>query len=70
MSSYSRTRRANVALSPDRPSPDTVPCSPPNDRGVAAEEEDSDMRIARRVVIALSSVIALALAGGAHWKVS
>jgi len=31
-------------------------------------EKEKDMKIARRIAIALSSLLAVALAGGAHWR--
>lgn len=34
----------------------------------APSEKEWDMKVARRIAIALSSLLAVALAGGAHWK--
>jgi hypothetical protein len=34
----------------------------------APSEKEWVMKIARRIAIALSSLLAVALAGGAHWK--
>jgi hypothetical protein len=34
----------------------------------ATSEKETDMKIARRIAIALSSLLAVALAGGAHWR--
>ena len=34
----------------------------------AAQEEEDEMKVARRIVIALGTLMAIALAGGAHWK--
>jgi hypothetical protein len=34
----------------------------------APSEKEMGMKIARRIAIALSSLLAVALAGGAHWR--
>jgi hypothetical protein len=34
----------------------------------ATPEEEDQMKVARRIAIALGSLVAIALAGGAHWK--
>ena len=60
-------------LSHDRVSPKLRLSCPPVGAGVNAGGHGRrrlHMKLARRIAIALSSVIALALAGGAHWKVS
>jgi len=36
--------------------------------GIESSEREWVMNIARRVAIALGSLLAIALAGGAHWK--
>jgi hypothetical protein len=38
-------------------------------RGGDVAKEEMQMKIARRVILSLASVAALALAGGAHWRV-
>ena len=38
-------------------------------RGGDVAKEEKQMKIARRVILSLASVAALALAGGAHWRV-
>jgi hypothetical protein len=38
-------------------------------RGGDVPKEEKQMKIARRVILSLASVAALALADGAHWRV-
>lgn len=53
-------------LSPCWVTPDSPPCPPP---GVGRRLGGGHgMKLVRRVAIALSSLLAIALAGGAHWK--
>ena len=54
-------------LSPLWGSPDSVAVSP-GWGPIATSEEEDQMRFARRIAIALGSLVAIALAGGAHWK--
>jgi hypothetical protein len=63
----------NSPLSPNRVSPDSCLSPPsgavsPNRSVRAPSEKEIDMKIARRIAIALSSLLAVALAGGAHWR--
>jgi len=53
-------------LSPYRVSPDNPPDIP--QQGAADREREVSMKLVRRITIALSSIAALALAGGAHWR--
>jgi hypothetical protein len=60
-------------LSPNRVSPDSCFSPPsgavsPNRSVRVPSEKEIDMKIARRIAIALSSLLAVALAGGAHWR--
>ena len=53
-------------LSPYWGSPDSDCVSP---MWGSTDEGRTDMKLARRVAIALGSLLAIALAGGAHWRV-
>jgi hypothetical protein len=68
ISTTSFTVRGYPLLSPYWGSPDDYAVGPPNGGGCCTEKEDG-MKVARRVAIALGSLMAIALAGGAHWKV-
>ena len=52
-------------MSPKWGSPDSCSVSPM----WGGNLEEDDMKLARRFAIALGSLLALALAGGAHWRV-
>lgn len=47
-------------------SPDNFPVSP--ERGPRTQKEGLPMKLVRRITLALASIAALALAGGAHWR--
>ncbi len=47
-------------------SPDNLPVSP--ERGPRTKKEGLPMKLVRRITLALASIAALALAGGAHWR--
>ena len=69
---YIKCSSVNSLLSPMRGSPDSLLCPPDGGRIPVREnmtsEKEWGMNIARRVAIALGSLLAIALAGGAHWK--
>ena len=65
-SGYFIWRRSIKRLSPGWGSPDSVGVSPKWGRLMKRED---DMKLARRVAIALGSLLAVAIAGGAHWRV-
>ena len=58
-----------AGLSPHRGSPDSGFCIPQVGKFGQTEGGDEGMKIVRKVVLALASLAALALAGGAHWRV-
>jgi hypothetical protein len=39
------------------------------DRGLPDLRREDSMKLVRRITLALASIAALALAGGAHWRV-